>query len=235
MIGPGAGEADLRTRLARLGHSLTAGEARVYADSVNVFGADWRERLLAPSLRAELRGSSGEAALDEAWAASAASGVDRLLAVDIETYLPGDLLVKIDIATMAHSVEARSPFLDHPLLEFAARLPTDLKLRRGSGKHILKSAMRGIVPDEILDRPKMGFGVPLKHWFRGGLSDLPRELLLDPAAHSRRYLVGAEVERLLAEHADGRWDHSMRIWVLMQLETWHREVLEPSRAVAGSV
>jgi asparagine synthase (glutamine-hydrolysing) len=98
---------------------------------------------------------------------------------------------------------------------------------------VLKAAMRGIVPDEILDRPKMGFGVPLNHWFRGELQALPRELLLDPGARCREYLDGAQIERLLDEHASGRYDHALRIWALVQLETWHHEVLDPARAVAG--
>jgi asparagine synthase (glutamine-hydrolysing) len=157
-----------------------------------------------------------------------------MLAVDMETYLPGDLLPKIDIATMAHSVEARSPFLDHRLLEFAAALPSGLKLAGRTGKRVLKTAMRGVVPDEILDRPKIGFGVPLEHWFRDELSELPRELLLDPSASCRGYLVGSEIERLLDEHAGGGYDHSVEIWALVQLENWHREVLEPSRALAAS-
>jgi asparagine synthase (glutamine-hydrolysing) len=80
----------------------------------------------------------------------------------------------------------------------------------------------------------MGFGVPLKHWFRGELEALPRELLLDPGAHCREYLVGPEIERLLAEHADGRYDHSLRIWALVQLETWHQEVLEPARSTVSA-
>jgi asparagine synthase (glutamine-hydrolysing) len=202
----------------------------VYGGFVQSFDAGRRRALLAPQLREQLDGWSAESVLEGALAgATAADGVDRLLAVDVETYLPGDLLVKMDIATMAHSVEARSPFLDHHLLEFAARLPAELKLRRGGpGKHILKAAMRGVVPDAILDRPKMGFGVPLKHWFRGELSHLPAQLLLDPGAHCRQYLVGSEVERLLAEHAAGTHDHSLRIWTLVQLETWHQEVLEPA-------
>jgi asparagine synthase (glutamine-hydrolysing) len=232
-IGPGSAERDVRTRLALLGDSLTAPEVRAYGHSVLAFEAGRRRRLLAPHVVAELDGWSADSTLEDAWAGSGSDGVDRLLEVDIETYLPGDLLVKIDIATMAHSLEARSPFLDHHLLEFAARLPAELKLRGRSGKHILKTAMRGIVPDAILDRPKMGFGVPLKHWFRGDLADLPRNLLMDPGAHCRQYLVGSEIERLLAEHADGRYDHSIRIWALVQLETWHQEVLEPARAVPG--
>ena len=233
-IGPGSAERDARTRVARLAHSLTADEARVYGDSVLAFELERRRALLAPHLIDQLGGWRAESVLEEAWAASDADGVDKVLAVDIETYLPGDLLVKMDIATMAHSVETRSPFLDHQLLEFAARLPVEMKIRgRSGGKHILKSALTGIVPDAILDRPKMGFGVPLKHWFRGELEALPRELLLDPGAHCREYLVGPEIERLLAEHAGGRYDHSLRIWALVQLETWHQEVLEPARALPG--
>ncbi|MEA2442779.1 MAG: hypothetical protein QOJ12_71 [Thermoleophilales bacterium] len=220
-------------RLGRLGHSLGAPESDVYGQSVYVFDAAARRRVLAPGLLAELDGWRAESILEEPWAAAARDDVDRLLAVDIATYLPGDLLVKMDIATMAHGVEARSPFLDHQLLEFAARLPADLKLRAGSGKHLLKRALRGILPDEILDRPKMGFGVPLERWFRGDLAALPRELLMDPSAHCREYMVGSEIERMLAEHGEGSRDHAMRIWALVQLETWHQEVLAPSRAIAG--
>jgi asparagine synthase (glutamine-hydrolysing) len=232
-LGPGTGEAELRSRLHRLGRALTAAEALVYGDSVQAFDLGRRRRLMGPSLLAELDGWEAERLLEDAWVASDSADVDRMLAVDMETYLPGDLLTKMDIATMAHSVEARSPFLDHHLLEFAAGLPGELKLSRRSGKRLLKAALRGVLPDEVLDRPKMGFGIPLKHWFREELSELPRELLLDPAAHCRQYLVGPEIERLLDEHSGGRYDHSPKIWTLVQLETWHREVLEPSRAIAA--
>jgi asparagine synthase (glutamine-hydrolysing) len=233
MIGSGPAERDPRTRMALLGRSLTADPPHVYGHTLLAFEADRRRALLGPELRRQLDGWGAESILEDAWAASGATGVDRLLAVDIESYLPGDLLVKMDIATMAHSVEARSPFLDHHLLEFAARLPAELKLRGRSSKRVLKAAMRGIVPDEILDRPKMGFGVPLNHWFRGELQALPRELLLDPGARCREYLDGAQIERLLDEHTSRRYDHALRIWALVQLETWHHEVLDPARAVAG--
>jgi asparagine synthase (glutamine-hydrolysing) len=232
-IGREGAETKLRTRLAGRGHSLTADEPRVYESSIQIFGPEHRARLLSPDVLEQLDGWRAESVIDEAWTSSGVAGVDQLLAVDVETYLPGDLLVKMDIATMAHSLEARSPFLDHRLLEFTARLPAELKLRGASGKHVLKLATRGIVPDEILDRPKMGFGVPLKHWFRGELRDLPRTLLLDPSAHCRRYLVGSEIERLLAEHDHGQYDHATRIWVLIQLEVWHQEVLGARRAAVG--
>ena len=232
-LGPGAGDRALRTRLALLGESLTGSEACTYGRSLVSFDSQARRRLVTPELLAELDLWRAESILEDAWARGPSDPVDAMLAVDMDTYLPGDLLVKMDIATMAHSVEARSPFLDHRLLEFAARLPGELKLRRGSGKHVLKAALRGRVPDEILDRPKMGFGIPLAHWLRGDLAALPRELLLDPAAHCRQYMVGSEIDRLLAEHAGGSHDHSRRLWVLTQLEMWHREVLEPARSVAA--
>src|SRR4051812_13176940 len=229
LLGEEGAEAQLRRRVAVLGRALTEPEPLVYANFVRPFDAQRRARLLRPELRARLDGRHAERVLEDAWRLGDSGGVDRLLAVDIETYLPDDLLVKIDIATMAHSLEARSPFLDHHLLELAARLPMEMKLQRGGGKRILKRALHGIVPDEVLDRPKMGFGVPLKHWFRGELRDPLRDLLLDPSAHCREYLVGSEIEKLLAEHAAGHYDHAQRLWALVQLETWHREVLIPAR------
>jgi asparagine synthase (glutamine-hydrolysing) len=127
---------------------------------------------------------------------------------------------------MAYSLEARSPFLDHKLLEWAARLPASMKLGPAGGKLVLKRALRGRLPDEILDRPKMGFGVPLTEWFRGPLRDLPSERLLDPGALSRRWLRREAVERTIAEHQAGTVDHGLRLWVLVQLESWAREVLD---------
>jgi asparagine synthase (glutamine-hydrolysing) len=237
IAGPGRGQTTPRSRLRLLGQSLNASELEAYEASVLAFDSDRRRRLLAPDLVAELDGWRAESLLESRWADVKCSGLDRFPALDVETYLPGDLLTKMDIATMAHSVEARSPFLDHHVMELAARLPAELRLRAGAGKHVLRAALRGAVPDEILDRPKMGFGVPLRHWFRADLRDLPRELLLDPAAQCRRYLDTDEVERLLAEHAGGRYDRALRIWSLVMFETWHREVLEPAstaRARAAS-
>src|SRR6185436_19683594 len=104
--------------------------------------------------------------------------LDSTLGADVATYLPDDLLVKIDIATMAHALEARSPMVDHRFMEFAASIPSDLKLRGGRSKHIFKRAVRGLLPSTILARPKQGFGVPLERWFREPLRDLTRETLL---------------------------------------------------------
>jgi asparagine synthase (glutamine-hydrolysing) len=111
-------------------------------------------------------------------------------------------------------------------MEFAASLPANLKLRQGEGKVILKSAMRGILPDEVIDRPKRGFGVPLVRWFREDLRDLPRDVLLDPRTLGRGYFDRVGVERLIREHQEAQADHSWRLWALLQLEMWQREVVE---------
>jgi asparagine synthase (glutamine-hydrolysing) len=190
--------------------------AELYANSLLVFDAPSRRALLDFGPVGE-----PERLLTDAWRSLPAdAGLDHMMGVDVATYLPGDLLAKMDTATMAHSVEARSPLLDHELMEFAAALPAELK----RGKGLLRSALRGVLPDEIIERPKMGFAVPLAAWLRGELAGRARELLLDPGSAIAGYVRRGEVERLMREHTAGV-DHSMRLWALMMLETWHREVL----------
>jgi len=206
-----------------------------YVMWMSAFTSDRRERLLEPDFRAQIPAPTAEEIVASAWRdANATDRLDRMLSVDIETYLPADLLVKMDIATMAYSLEARSPFLDHHVMEFAASLPVEYKLHGVSGKRLLKTALRGEVPDEILDRPKMGFGVPLARWFREDLRTLPSDVLLDREATQRGYLRRQEVERLITDHRAGNADHSLRLWVLLQLEMWHREVLDTRGAMAES-
>jgi asparagine synthase (glutamine-hydrolysing) len=223
----GAGQGSRRARARRLSAALAAPAWERYARGMSAWGAADRAALLTPAFAESLRGPTPEEIYQRVWDGSPSSDpLDRVLDVDLETYLPGDLLVKVDIASMAYSLEARSPFLDHRLVEWAARLPASLKLNSGGGKRLLKAALRGKVPDEVLDRPKMGFGVPLSEWFRGSLRDLPSELLLDREAVSRRWLRPSVVEQTIREHRSGAVDHGLRLWVLVQLETWAREVLE---------
>jgi asparagine synthase (glutamine-hydrolysing) len=225
-LGHGSAEGSFRYRARRLTEALAMAPWERYTMSLTAFDRERRARLRTPQFTADLDGGDSEQLVADAWAASQGGPVDRMLEVDIETYLPGDLLPKMDIATMAYSVEARSPFLDHELMEFAASLPEELKLDGSGGKRLLKGALRGWIPDEVLDRPKMGFGVPLARWFREELSEMPGERLLDPSALARGYLRREEVERLIAEHRGGRIDHSLRLWTLLQLDSWHREVLD---------
>lgn len=145
--------------------------------------------------------------------------------VDVNTYLPGDLLAKVDISTMANSLEARSPFLDHHLMEWAAGLPTQLKLRSMTTKYLLKRAMAPWLPAEVIDRPKMGFAVPLAAWLRGELRDLAWDVLTDGTARGRGFFRPEAVTTLLTRHANG-WNESARLWALIQFELWHRRFLD---------
>ena len=215
-----------RARLRRLGRMLAMTRGERYTKWLSAFDADARTRLLTPEFAEQTGDWRPERVVLDLWEGSTApSVVERMMDIDIQTYLPGDLLVKMDIATMAYSLEARSPFLDHQLMEFAASLPAELKFAGSRGKVILKRALRGILPDEVLDRPKMGFGVPLGRWFREELRELPAHVLLDRESLDRGYFRRAEVERLIREHHQGTADNSPRLWTLLQLEMWHREVV----------
>ena len=143
--------------------------------------------------------------------------------VDLVTYLPCDLMTKVDIASMANSLECRAPFLDHHVVELAAAMPIKLKLRRGRRKRILLETFGSLLPRSLLTRPKMGFGVPLGHWFRHELRDFVREVLLDPSSLSRGYFQEAAVRRLIDEHTAGVFDHGSRLWSLLVFELWQRQ------------
>ncbi len=154
--------------------------------------------------------------------------VTQTTAVDTLSYLPCDILVKVDIASMAHGLECRSPFLDQRVAELAARLPLAYKLRGRTGKYLLREAFRELIPPPILQRPKMGFGVPLDHWFRGELQPLLRDYLLGDRAQARGYFRPETVHRLVDEHTRGQQDHAYRLWALLILEAWHRRHVDRS-------
>jgi asparagine synthase (glutamine-hydrolysing) len=160
--------------------------------------------------------------------------VDRCMAADVALYLPDDLLVKVDLATMAHGLEARSPLLDHKLMEFAARLPVSLKLRGGRGKYVFKRAVSGMVPDEVLRRPKTGFGVPLDSWFREDLKEFVHDVLGERRTAARGYLRPGAVRSMLDEHVSGRRAHGHRLWALLMLEYWHRTFIDAVPVQAGA-
>jgi asparagine synthase (glutamine-hydrolysing) len=178
-------------------------------------------------------GHEAEAALLEPWReAHGVDLLDQLLAVDSSVYLPGDLLAKIDVATMAYSLEARSPFLDHELMQLAATIPASLKVRGSEKKWILREALRPWLPGDILDRPKQGFVVPLSSWLRTDLRSWAREILLDDSTQARGYFAPGSMEALLDRHANGSDAEDKRIWGLVMLELWHREFVDhPPRGV----
>ena len=148
--------------------------------------------------------------------------INTMLAVDRKTFLPDDLLFKIDIATMSHGLEARSPFLDHHLVEFAAALPGHLKLKGINKKYILKRALKDLIPAEIIGRPKRGFDVPVSSWLRVELRDIAYDMLLNNSM-SQQLLKSYKVETLLKDHCSGKQDSGRLIWALLILEMWWRE------------
>jgi asparagine synthase (glutamine-hydrolysing) len=147
---------------------------------------------------------------------------------DVHTYLPDDLLVKIDVAGMAHGLEARSPLLDHEMVEWAASLPHSVRMKRGALKALFKSAMEPYLPRAVLHRPKRGFGCPIDRWFRDELKDMAYDILLAQSARQRGLFRPGYVRGLLDEHRTGRFDHQNRLWALLMLESWFRMWIDTS-------
>jgi asparagine synthase (glutamine-hydrolysing) len=152
--------------------------------------------------------------------------VTRTMCADVLTYLPCDILNKVDIASMTYGLEARCPFLDHEVVDLAAALPLEWKMQRGRGKKILIETFADLLPPAIQRRSKMGFGVPLDHWFRGELAPLLKEVLLDRRSLDRGLFRPQAVEQLVNEHVSGRWDHSYRLWSLLVFEMWQQRYLD---------
>jgi asparagine synthase (glutamine-hydrolysing) len=201
--------------------------SRTYLKRICYFSPEEKAGLYTADFRERVHGQDSATLLD-GWFEDAEAGelLDRLLSVDTRSYLPDDLLVKVDRASMAHSLEARSPFLDHKLVEFAAALPVSVKIRNGEAKHLLKAVMRGRLPADILDRPKMGFGVPLDRWFRGDCLGFLRETLLSRRSRARGYFRPEVVERMVGEHQAGTANYAYRLYALLMLELWQREYVD---------
>jgi asparagine synthase (glutamine-hydrolysing) len=141
---------------------------------------------------------------------------------DLHTYLPDDLMVKVDVASMAHSLESRSPLLDHVFMEWAMSIPEEIKTTGGVPKALFKRAMEPYLPFDLLYRPKMGFGCPVDHWFRAELKEMAYDVLLSESATARRFFRRDYVQQLLDEHVSGRTRHDTRLWALLMLELWFR-------------
>jgi asparagine synthase (glutamine-hydrolysing) len=199
-----------------------------YIDSVSVFTGLNKTSLYNRDFTSLLNGDNYAHNLFREYAMQPKTGepLDSLLYLDSKTYLPGDILTKVDRMSMAVSLEARVPLLDHKLIEFVTRIPASLKMKNLETKHIFKRVVRGTVPDEILDRPKQGFGVPIQQWINEQLRDRIRETLAEPRTQQRGYVNQAYVNQLLTEHERGRRDHSNALWTLLMLELWHRAFID---------
>ncbi|MFN0123615.1 MAG: asparagine synthase (glutamine-hydrolyzing) [Blastocatellia bacterium] len=209
--------------------------AERYGRWVGFFREEDKQRLYSGDMRRMLAGKRPLAPL--AWMEALFADtrgldpVDAVMSVDVRSYLPFDLLVKVDITSMANSLEARSPFLDHEVMEFAAQLPVNMKLKGGNAKYLLKRAFADLLPPENVNRRKMGFGVPVGAWFRGPLKELLCDSLLSDSSRVNAWLQPAEVRRMVNAHIGGQTDYAFPLWSLLMLELWVREVVEAPRTV----
>jgi len=194
---------------------------------VSAFDEQAKLELYSDSFRQETERFSTISFLEPWFAKANGAGiVDASLLTDTMTYLPNDLLVKMDIASMTVSLEARSPFLDHHLMEFAASLPEHLKLRGMTTKFLLKRILKRFVPEENLTRAKMGFGVPIGHWFRHSMQAFLRDTLLSEKALSRGLFNRERVRQLIDQHVAHKVDHDQRLWSLLMLELWFERFID---------
>jgi asparagine synthase (glutamine-hydrolysing) len=216
-----------------LRHVARSKEGR-YLDAIAFFQDDEKAALYTADVRRLLAGGSAERVLASHFDRFAALPTyGRMMRFDFETYLPEDVLTKVDRTSMAHSIEARVPLLDNEVIDFASSLPSSMKIANGRRKHVLKEAAKALLPVDILDRRKQGFGVPLGVWFRNGLADVFADVLRSPVTRQRGYFEPAFVDRVVSEHLAGRRDHSWRLWQLLVFELWHRHYLDQPSAVAA--
>ena len=220
----------MSARVARFLRAAGAGRAERYQAWLGVFTGDLKAGLVRAAARRDYAARAVEALFTPL---APLDAVDAFLAADTAWYLPTDLLVKMDIATMANSLEARSPFLDRDLVEFVARLPSRFKLRGRRSKWILRRAVANLLPPGIASRAKRGFAVPVGRWLRGELREFVADHLLDRRAAERGLFEPAVVRRLFDEHQTGRADHAHPLWVLLMFELWHREFVDARVSAAA--
>ena len=215
-------------------HNIALDPVERYLDSMSIFTGLNRALLYTSDFKASLGQSTQTASRFRELAGNVKTNeaIDKLLYIDSKTYLPGDILTKVDRMSMAVSLEARAPLLDHKLIEFMARTPATLKLAGYETKYLLKQAVKDLVPPEILNRPKQGFGVPVQEWINKQLRGRIRDTLISSQSRQRGYIEPSYLNTLLDEHETGRRDHSMAVWALFMFELWHREFMDPPKPPA---
>jgi asparagine synthase (glutamine-hydrolysing) len=221
--------------LRRLALAPDAALAQKHAYELFETGA--KARLYSDGFLGVARRTDPFAPFREAWhACTSTDPIDRAMYVDFRTYLPDDIMTKVDRMSMAVSLEAREPLLDHPLLERAAMVPSSLKLKNGQTKYLLRRLLERRVPRAILERKKQGFAAPIGEWLRGPLSTMTGDLLTDGRLRARGLFQQREVERLWNDHRIGRADHRHRLWQLLMLELWFRQLVDgqQTRTVAAT-
>jgi asparagine synthase (glutamine-hydrolysing) len=218
-------------KLVRLMELLAKSDAERFADLRIQLSDGYKSRLYSDAFQRQLDSVSGKY-LSELYAANRFEDeLDRMLYVDTSTYLPEELLVKVDRATMAHALEGRSPLLDHELVELAARMPSRFKYRQGQRKYIIRKMARGMFPPGFFDRPKAGFSVPLKAWFGGDLESFVHNSLISGPLKETMLFNMTQVEHIMRENKAGYRDHGDLIWRLLMLSEWLRHYGRPMGAV----
>lgn len=199
-----------------------------YIDSISHFNGPRKRRLYSSEVRAKMNGEfgRGESLYRKISEATSDDAVERLLYLDSKTYLPGDILTKVDRMSMANSLETRSPLLDHELIEYVTQIPSSMKLKGREQKYIFKKAIEGFVPREILYREKQGFGVPIADWINSQMKERITGDLASRRFIERGYFDPKYISLLFDEHARGRRDHSPSLWILWMLELWHRRYVD---------
>ncbi|WP_153557447.1 asparagine synthase (glutamine-hydrolyzing) [Roseimaritima sediminicola] len=198
-------------------------DARRYLNWLQIFPESLRAELYADDFVPELPDEDPFEFLHAAWQRSAGRDVvTRASLADLLTYIPCDLMTKVDVASMAHGLEVRQPMLDYRVVEWAASLPVKLKFRGRRGKLLLRDAFGSEIPKQIWTRPKMGFGVPISDWFRNELKPMVHDLLLDPEARCLQFFRGDAIGELVRQHETNQQNHAYRLWNLLFLEKWLR-------------
>ena len=198
-----------------------------YLDAIRFFGVDDKAALFTRDVLQRLAPPDPETLLARHFDRYAAlPWSSQMMRFDTETYLPEDVLTKVDRMSMAHSIESRVPLLDNEVIEFACSLPSTVKIREGRLKHVLKEVAATLLPPEVINRPKQGFAVPLDVWFRGRLTELFGDFLLSPRTLQRGYFQPSFIKRLVAEHRSGKRNHDLRLWQLVVFECWQRQYVD---------
>jgi len=215
-------------RVNRFAKSMDQDYRERYINYLCYFDNESKEELYTDDFRIKMRGVDSYGIVSQRFDESGIKDkLDQTLYADFSTYLPDDLMVKVDIASMAVALEGRSPFLDHEFLDMTAKISFDLKLKgQNNKKYILKEALKGLIPDEVMFRPKMGFGVPLEHWFRNDLDGYTKNILLSKKSVGRGIFKEQYIKRLLDTHKKTKINYSARIWALLTLELWFREYFD---------
>jgi len=215
-------------RAYRFAKTLSDNYASRYVNYLCYFTNEMKDSLYTEDFKEKTGSQNSYTIITKRFSESGSKNkTEQAVYADFMTYLPGALMTKVDIASMAVSLEGRSPFLDHELLELTAKIPFSLKLKGlNNKKYILKEALRGIIPDEVMFRPKMGFGIPIHNWFRYELKEYAHDMLLSDKALSRSLFKRQALAELLRQHCETKVDYGYHIWALITLELWFQQYFD---------